>query len=449
MGSTAEETSPTPADDARARAHDAPRTGTVEATGPVSGSDSTDAGRAGTPRQTYFRRGLGLKQQIQPQLVSEYGSALVGLVRENGYALEVGRLRFRLAKSFGFCYGVDRAVEYAYESREKFPDRRIFLVGEIIHNPHVNRRLQEMEIEFLYPDEAGAFDFSGVTPEDVVIIPAFGVTLHDFETLRELDCLLVDTTCGSVLNVWKRVESYSRDGFTAVVHGKWWHEETRATSSQVDKYPGGRYLIVRDMAEAEIVCAYIRDELDRDAFMERFAERSSEGFDPDRDLQRIGVANQTTMLASESLAIAAKLGEAMADRHGEVALPERFRSFDTICSATQDRQDAVEALVADPPDLMVVIGGYNSSNTNHLAHLCAQHTRTYHIEDAACIDPEAGSISHKKIMEEEILVDPAWLPEGEVEIGLTAGASTPDSKIGETIERVLRTAAYDPAELLT
>jgi len=410
------------------------------------------APQAGAPdppvAERYFRRGLGLKKEIQPVLESEYGSGLVHLIRERGYELRVGGLHFRLAKSFGFCYGVDRAVEYAYESREKFPGRRIFLVGEIIHNPHVNRRLQDMEIEFLYPSAEGAFDFSPVTPEDVVIIPAFGVTLHDFETLVGLGCILVDTTCGSVLNVWKRVESYSRDGFTAIIHGKYWHEETRATSSQVKKHGDGKYLIVRDMDETDLVCAYIRGEGDREAFLERFAHCASPGFDPDVDLGHVGVANQTTMLASESLAIAARLGEAIADRHGDAALPDRFRSFDTICSATQDRQDAVLELMADPPDVMVVIGGYNASNTNHLAHLCAQHVRTFHIEDASCIDPEAGTISHKRIMEDEVLLDRAWLPEGDIVVGLTAGASTPDSKIGETVERILRSAGHDPGDIL-
>jgi 4-hydroxy-3-methylbut-2-enyl diphosphate reductase len=305
-----------------------------------------------------------------------------------------------------------------------------------------------MEIGFLYPTADGAFDFSAVTSDDVVIIPAFGVTLHDFETLRALGCILIDTTCGSVLNVWKRVESYSRDGFTSIIHGKYWHEETRATSSQVKKHGDGKYLIVRDMQETELVCAYIRGGGDREAFLERFAHCASPGFDPDVDLGHVGVANQTTMLASESLAIAAKLGEAVADRYGEEALPDRFRSFDTICSATQDRQDAVLEMMADPPDVMVVIGGYNSSNTNHLAHLCAQHVRTFHIEDASCIDPLAGTISHKRILEDEILLDGDWLPEGEVVVGLTAGASTPDSKIGETVERILRTAGHDPSDIL-
>ncbi|WP_420633182.1 4-hydroxy-3-methylbut-2-enyl diphosphate reductase [Candidatus Palauibacter sp.] len=407
------------------------------------------AGRKAAPgEERYFRRGLGLKKEIQPVLDFEYGSALVALIRARDFELRVNRLHLRLAKSFGFCYGVDRAVDYAYESRRKFPDRRIFLVGEIIHNPHVNRRLEEMEIEFLYPDEEGEFDFSSVTPEDVVIIPAFGVTLHDFETLRALNCILIDTTCGSVLNVWKRVESYAREGFTTVVHGKYWHEETRTTSSQVNKYDGAKFLIVRDMAQAQVVCSYIRGDGDRADFMELFDPSRSPGFDPDRDLGRIGVANQTTMLASESLSIAAQLGEAMSDRWGPEELPNRFRSFDTICSATQKRQDAVKEMMEAPPDLMIVIGGYNSSNTNQLAHLCSLHTKTYHVEDATCIDTVRGRITHKRIGGDEILTEDAWLPSGEVEIGLTAGASTPDSKLGEAVERIIRGAGYDPSEVL-
>lgn len=398
--------------------------------------------------QRYFRRGLGLKKEIQPVIDFEYGSSIVSLMREQGFELRVDRLHLRLAKSSGFCYGVDRAVDYAYETRRKFPDRRIFLVGEIIHNPHVNRRLMEMEIEFIYPEEDGEFDFGAITRDDVVIIPAFGVTLHDFETLRALDCLLIDTTCGSVLNVWKRVEGYARDGFTSIIHGKHWHEETRATSSQVRKYDGAEFLIVRDMAQAEDVCAYIRGEGERAGFLDIFGPSMSEGFDPDQHLSRIGVANQTTMLASESLDIAAKLGEAISDRWGADEVPERFRSFDTICSATQKRQDAVKELMQDPPDLMIVIGGYNSSNTSQLAHLCSLYTKTYHIDDAACIDTLRGRIRHRRIGGDEILTETDWLPAGNVGIGITAGASTPNSKLGEAVERIVRGAGYDPSHLL-
>lgn len=394
--------------------------------------------------QTYFRRGFGLKKTIEPIVAAEYHSTLVSEIRAKGHVATFGDLTIRLAEEFGFCYGVDRAVDYAYETAHKFPGKRIFLVGEIIHNPHVNRRLEEMGITFLFPTEDGVFDFSGVTDQDVVILPAFGVTLADFKTLREIGCILVDTTCGSVLNVWKRVESYARDGFTALIHGKYTHEESRATASQVHLHEGGKYIIVRDMAEARIVCDYIEQNdraLSRDEFRRHFAAKASAGFDPATDLIRVGVANQTTMLANESLAIADEVGKSMAARYGAENLAEHFRSFDTICSATQERQDAVLKMMQEPPEIMIVIGGYNSSNTNHLAHLCREYTTTFHIADAACIDPATGTIRHKPELDPEApeRTDSDWLPPGPLSIGMTAGASTPNNKIGEAIERILAT----------
>src|SRR6266480_2743980 len=336
--------------------------------------------------QTYFRKGFGLKGAIEGALTADYHSRVVDAIRASGYTLEIGDLTFRLAGEFGFCYGVDRAVEYAYETRTKFPGKRTFLVGEIIHTTHVNHKLEAMGVQFLHrPDGesggGGEFDFSTVTPEDVVILPAFGVTVKDFERLRAIGCVLVDTTCGSVLNVWKRVDSYAKDGFTAIIHGKYYHEETKATSSQVTKYPGGHYLVVRDMAEAREVCNHIEGAGSGERLLELFAGKLSPGFEPDRDLVRVGVANQTTMLSGESLAIAAELRNSMSQRYGETALAEHFRTFDTICSATQDRQDAVLKLIAEPLDLMVVIGGYNSSNTTHLAAICHEKVPTYHVED--------------------------------------------------------------------
>jgi 4-hydroxy-3-methylbut-2-enyl diphosphate reductase len=398
---------------------------------------------------TYFRRGLGLGKEIEPVLAAEYHSALIEDIRARGYTAEFGDLTLRLAEDFGFCYGVDRAVDYAYQTTLKFPDRRIYLVGEIIHNPHVNRRLQEAGITFLYP-AAGEFDFSMLTPADVVLMPAFGVTLADFKRLQETGCILVDTTCGSVLNVWKRVESYARDGFTALIHGKSFHEETRATASQVNRHPNGKYIIVRDMAEARLVCDYIeRSEraLSGDAFREHFREKAERGFDPDTDLTKVGVANQTTMLASESLAIAATVGRSLAARYGEAALADHFRSFDTICSATQERQDAILKMMRDPPDIMIVIGGYNSSNTNHLAHLCREYCATYHIADATRIDPASRAIRHKAELAADAseIVTHDWLPEGPLTLGLTAGASTPNNKIGETIELILATRGVPSA----
>ncbi|PYP17683.1 MAG: 4-hydroxy-3-methylbut-2-enyl diphosphate reductase [Gemmatimonadetes bacterium] len=397
--------------------------------------------------QTYFRRGFGLKGRIEGALTADYHSHVVDTIRQHGYVLALGDLTFKLAGEFGFCYGVDRAVEYAYETRTKFPDKRIFLVGEIIHNPHVNSKLRAMGVVFLERPDGAELGLSPVTPDDVVILPAFGVTVRDFDRLRAIGCVLVDTTCGSVLNVWKRVESYAKDGFTAIIHGKYYHEETKATSSQVTKYPEGHYVVVRDMAQAREVCDYVEGagspkglpDGRRERFLQNFAGKVSPGFDPDRDLTRVGVANQTTMLSGESLAIAAELRTSMTKRYGEAALAGHFRTFDTICSATQDRQDAVLKLIAEPLDLMVVIGGYNSSNTTHLAAICHEKVPTYHVEDASCIDPEAGAIRFRPVGDQEEQRRDGWLPAGPVTIGITAGASTPNNKIGETIVRIAAT----------
>lgn len=375
-------------------------------------------------------------------LKRDFHSKLVDEIRSRGNSVQVDGMTLCLAAEFGFCYGVDRAIDYAYQTAFRFPGRRVFLLGEIIHNPHVNRRMEEMGIHALIPTEEEGFDFSGITPDDVVLIPAFGVTLDDFSRLSRIGCTLVDTTCGSVLNVWKRVRSYARDGFTALIHGKYAHEEARATASQVAKHADGRYIIVRDMEETRLLCNYIEerpDALDREAFCRYFQAKASEGFDPDRDLQRIGVANQTTMLASESLAIADALKQCLERRYGAETLAEHFRTFDTICSATQERQDAIIRLMEEPPDIMIVIGGYNSSNTNHLAHICRRHCTTYHIADAECIHVPDKTIWHKPAAgaeAPEVATSP-WLPDGNCRIGFTAGASTPDNRIGHAIERTI------------
>lgn len=395
---------------------------------------------------TYFRKGFGLKTEIEGLLATDYHSHLIETLRARDHRLTVGRLSFRLAREFGFCYGVDRAVDYAYETRLKFPDRRLFLVGEIIHNPHVNAKLEAMGIVFLARGVDGEFDFSGLTADDVVILPAFGVTIHDFNRLRGLGCILVDTTCGSVLNVWKRVESYARDGFTAMIHGKHWHEETKATASQVMKYPRGRYLVILDMDEARAVCDFIEQGGDGAAMAARFAGRFSPEFDFSRDLDRVGLANQTTMLSSESLAIADEVRRAMMRRFGDAEAADHVRTFDTICSATQERQDAVVQLLVDPPDLMLVVGGYNSSNTAHLAKLCASRgVTTRHIEDSDCVNPDTGTLRHRPIGAQAEVEETGWLA-GIRSIGITAGASTPNNKIGETIVRVAAVAGLE-AEL--
>src|SRR5947207_15381806 len=393
----------------------------------------------------YFRKGFGLKAEVQEDLAA-YQGALVDRMKASDYTLTAGDITIRLAREFGFCYGVERAVEYAYQTRRKFPERRIVLVGEIIHNPYVNARLKDLGIEILDRAEGRAFDFTLIQPADVVILPAFGVTIEDFDRLRTLGCILVDTTCGSVLNVWKRVESYARDGFTALIHGKYYHEETRATASQVRKHGDGHYLIVRDMNEARVVCEFIEGKVAAPAISERFAPHAvSPGFDPDEHLRKIGVANQTTMLARESLAIGEEVGAAIARARGESARNAEFRTFDTICSATQERQDAVLELLREPLDAMIVIGGFNSSNTISLAALCAEQVPTYHVESAAAIDPEGKSIYFRRpgIKHVEARAQD-WLPAGgSVRIGLTAGASTPNNKIGEAIVRIMATRGVE------
>src|SRR6476469_7377732 len=387
---------------------------------------------AGTDEpSTYYRKGFGLKADVQGDLSADYNARIVDALREHEYTLSVEDVTIRLASEFGFCYGVERAVEYAYQTRRKFPDRRLLLVGEIIQ-----------------PNADGVFDFSGVRAEDVVILPAFGVTIAAFEALRAVGCVLVDTTCGSVLNVWKRVEAYARDGYTALIHGKYYHEETRATASQVLKYPGGAYLIVRDMNEARDVCDYVEGRGDRAAFLAKFARAASPGFDPDVHLRRIGVANQTTMLARESLAIGEEVGRAIARRYGEDYRSTNFRTFDTICSATQDRQDAVLELLREPLDVMVVIGGYNSSNTISLAALCADRVPTYHIETSTAIDPRSGSIHFRPATIKEETETPDWLSApGPVRVGVTAGASTPNNKIGEAVGRIFATRGINPKDI--
>ena len=379
-----------------------------------------------------------MKEAVAGELAAAYDSAVVDEVRANDYRFTAGRLTIHLAREFGFCYGVDRAVDYAYQARRRFPGQSVYLTGEIIHNPHVNQRLRDNGIRFLSdPDERR----DALGPGDVVILPAFGVTVGEMAQLTQQGCTLVDTTCGSVLNVWKNVARYAQDGFTAIIHGKVKHEETRATASQALKFPRGRYLVVLDKQEAAAVCDYIRHGGDRDAFVARFGAASSPAFDPDVDLVRVGCANQTTMLMSESLEIGEMFRAAITDRYGADALAQHFRAFDTICSATQERQDAITALLDEHAlDLMLVVGGYNSSNTCNLARICAERVRTFHIADPECLIT-ADEIRHRPVgapsttMGREATTR-EWLPAGAVTVGLTAGASTPNNIVGQVIKRL-------------
>lgn len=381
------------------------------------------------------RKGFGLKEAIKEDLKTYYHSGILEEIKAAGYTKSYGDITFHLAREFGFCYGVDRAVELAYETRKNFPSKQIYLTTEIIHNPDVNTNLQKMGIRFLSgPYQDATID--EIKPIDVVIIPAFGTTVSLLQEISKKKCEMVDTICASVIVVWKRVEKYAQEGFTVLVHGKYYHEETQATTSRVAEFPNGKYLVVFDEEEAQFVCDYITNGGDKQKFIEKFAKVMPTGFDPDIDLQKIGLANQTTMLSSESLKIAGMIKAALIKRYGEAELANHFRSFDTICNATQDRQDAIVKLAEKKPDILIVIGGYNSSNTNHLCEIAEKIAPTYHIDRANCV-VSADLIRHKPFGKKIEVESKNWFKKGPLSIGITAGASTPNQVMGETLERIL------------
>jgi 4-hydroxy-3-methylbut-2-enyl diphosphate reductase len=404
--------------------------------------------------QKYYRKGFKMRDNIQHLLNRDYRSEVVDRVRENGNVFEAEGLILRLADDFGFCYGVDRAVDYAFQTREKFPERRIYITGDMIHNPSMNARLREMGIEFLSEGFNGRPDekFSSLSPEDVVLLPAFGAPVDWVNKLRERECIVVDTTCGSVLSVWKRVTRYAQRGFTSVIHGKYYHEETKATASQTLKDGGnGKYLIVRDLKETGYAVDFILGKMDAKELREKLGHGMTPGFDPEIDLQKVGVANQTTMLMSETVAVGEELRKAMVERYGDENLTEHFELFDTICSATQDRQDALFELLEHSLDVAIIVGGYNSSNTNNLAIIARERVpRSYHIASGDCINgniirhkPPGTPLDPREEVEEE-----GWLPEGMVRVGITAGASTPNSQIGLAIEHILEARNLSPKLVL-
>ncbi len=389
--------------------------------------------------ERYNRRGFGLGEEVAGSLKTAYQSDLVASLRTDGHELREGRLTVRLAEAFGFCWGVERAVAMAYETRRHYPSERIWITNEIIHNPSVNDHLREMNVQFIDVKD-GCKDFSEVGTGDVVILPAFGATVQEMQLLNERGCHIVDTTCPWVSKVWNTVEKHKKHAFTSIIHGKVKHEETLATSSFA-----GTYLVVLDLAEAQMVSDYIlagadhddqRSAADRQAFMTRFQHACSPGFDPDRDLIRVGVANQTTMLKSETEDIGRLFERTMLQRYGPARLNDHFLAFNTICDATQERQDAIFALVDEPLDLMVVIGGYNSSNTTHLQEIAiSRGIHSFHIDTPERIGP-GNRIEHKPLGGELETLEP-FLPEGAIRVGITSGASTPDRVVEDVIRRLV------------
>ncbi|EFN56438.1 hypothetical protein CHLNCDRAFT_59658 [Chlorella variabilis] len=376
-------------------------------------------------------------------LMEEHGvgystAGLVAQMREQGYAWRQGDVNVKLAEAYGFCWGVERAVQMAYEARRAYPGQRLHITNEIIHNPSVNQRLKEMDVQFIDEGADGGKDFSGVKEGEVVILPAFGASVQEMRLLNDRNVQIVDTTCPWVSKVWNAVDNQARKGHTSIIHGKWAHEETIATASFA-----GTYLIVKDLKEAQYVCDYIMHGGDRAEFLAKFENAMSAGFDPEQDLQRIGMANQTTMLKGETEAIGKLLEKTQLQKYGPGELSQRFMIMDTICDATQERQDAVYKLVGQQStpegiDMMLVVGGFNSSNTSHLQEIGEMKgIPSFWVDSAARIDVGANKVTHK-LAHGELVETENWLPEGPITLGVTSGASTPDKAVEDVLDRVFR-----------
>ena len=378
----------------------------------------------------YYRKGFGREVEAAETLRFNYQSDLIQQIRENGYKLQKGDVTIRLPEAFGFCWGVERVIVLTYETRQQFPTERIWITNEIIHNPSVNQKLREMQIKFIPVNEQGQKDFSVVSEEDVVILPAFGATVQEIQLLNEIGCKIVDTTCPWVSKVWNSVEKHKKRSYTSILHGKSKHEETIATSSYA-----GKYLVILNLQQAKYVCNYILNGGDREQFLTTFADAYSPGFDPDTDLERIGIANQTTMLKRETEQIGKLFERTIMRKYGPTQINNHFLSFNTICNATQERQDAMFKLVEEKLDLMVVVGGFNSSNTTHLYEIALDRgIPSYHIDSAQCLG-SGNRIQHKKLHSYlEVVED--WLPLGPVVVGVTSGASTPDKVVSNVIEKI-------------
>src|SRR5688572_4614743 len=402
--------------------------------------------QAPAPPQKINLRRPDIMEAVQAQVMSHYRSELVDRIRAGRHVLSAGGLTVKVAKEFGFCYGVERAIDLAYAARKVYPSQPIYILGEIIHNPEVNDQIRAMGIKFLSGKEKNA-DIEDLKKDDIVIIPAFGTEMSTMEKLRARGCQFVDTTCGDVMSVWKRVRQYANDSVTSIIHGKAWHEETKATSSRATASGKGHYLVVFTLAETDYVCNYILHGGNKQEFLEKFKGAYSPGFDPDRDLQAIGVANQTTMLRGETEEVQRRLRTAMEQRYGKESLEKHFRFFDTICGATQDRQDALEKLLAEPLDLLIVIGGYNSSNTSHLAEMGEAKLPTYFIKNAAKMVSDSVIVRYDLHRQEEV-ESQDWLPAGDITVGVTAGASCPNNLIEDTIRRLFELRGISVSELL-
>jgi 4-hydroxy-3-methylbut-2-en-1-yl diphosphate reductase len=385
--------------------------------------------------------------KVQEQVESHYRSTIVEKIRSNGGILRVGDTAVLLAKQFGFCYGVERAIDLAYAARKVFKDKRLFILGEIIHNPLVNDQIAAMGIKNLIGSHKEAA-IEDLTADDVVIVPAFGTDLETLAKINERGCQIVDTTCGDVMSVWKRVRQNASENVTSIIHGKAEHEETKATASRALGLGRGHYLVVLTLADTDYVCDYIRHGGNKQALLEVFKDAHSPGFDPDIHLKAVGVANQTTMLRGETEEVQRRIRAAILDRDGPEEGAKNFRFFDTICGATQERQDALRVLLQEKMDLLLVVGGYNSSNTSHLAEMGEAELPTYFVRGADKLE-SSKRITHFNLHRKTEITTEGWLPTGPVVVGITAGASCPNNLIEETILRVYELRGIKPEQIRT